>query len=159
MFFSTKGASPYFTRVFGKAAPQYKLFPSSISELKASLTPKFPKFVVLKTTPQKIPSSFTTSYAKAQSFFGKQFSGGKAILKSTFREQRRTRPTFTPAATFAGKVEAEALLGVGKQLTRQRVIGFTKFTRFGPRIPLIEYKVTGTAGKIQRQIIYCRRSV
>ena len=153
LFFSTKGVSPYFTRVFGKTtATKYKLFPTSLKELKESFLPKFPKIVALKTTPQKIPRLFTTSYVKAQSFFGKEFSGGKAFLKSTFKEQARLRPTFTPATYFSKRVEAEAVLGVGKKLTREKVLGFTKFSTFGPRVPIIEYKVTGTATKVGQQI-------
>lgn len=152
LFFSTRGISPYFTRIFGDVPKQYKIIPTSIKEVKDILTPKFPRVLAVKTTPRKIPKSFTGSYKKAQSFFGKEFSNGKAILKETFPEQKRLAPTFTPAATFSGRVEAEAVVGVGKVLEKQQVIGFTKFSRFGPRVPIFEYKVIGTAGKVERQI-------
>ena len=160
LFTSTDGVSTHFLRlkkgIHIESGLPSKIFPKII--------PDAPQIRAIREIPQAIPSQFTTSFGKAQSFFGK-VPGATKVQKVI---APKGTPFFSPSLTFGIKKEAEAVIGVGSKLKRvgletipQKIMGFSKFTKINGRtIPIFEevaVKTTKTTvkpiTKIMNQII------
>ena len=161
LFTSTDGVSTHFLRlkkgIHIESGLPSKIFPKII--------PDAPQIRAIRELPKAIPSQFTTSFGKAQSFFGK-VPGATKVQKVI---APKGTPFFSPSLTFGIKKEAEAVIGVGSKLKRvgletvpQKIMGFSKFTKINGRtIPIFEEVAVKTAKttvkpvtKIMNQVIH-----
>lgn len=141
LYTSTKGVSTYFLRLNQGVGYSVSLLPRNPFTS--------PKILAVYSTAERIPSAFRTSVEKAQSFFGK--------YGQTFTSPKGTPgiPYVSPAVEFGAKLESEAVIQVGSNLTRvgygntlQRLVGFSKFTKINGRIiPIYEYLPTTGVSK------------
>jgi hypothetical protein len=150
LYTSVRGVSEYFLRI-KKGIGDYKIFPTSLKDL----FPGKPKILAIAQTPSRIPVSFRTSLAKAQTFFGKK---GLTLIKP---KGVPGKPYISPALEFGFKKEAEAVIQVGSTLKRtqldtlwQKITGFSKYTKInGEVVPIYELEVTKSVGSVAKPLV------